>query len=331
MTIDEFIPQDTIEWLLGPENPSVRFWALQQLEGKAPDDADVIDAQEAVMASACIQTILGEQKGEGQWVNYNDMYNPKYTATTHTLLILAELGARKNAEIEKAIEHLFQFQRNSGHFLGDLPKTERGKDSVVNDGCCLDANILYYLIHLGYLSDSRTERLIEFQVNYHSDDVGGWNCRAFPINPKSVFPKNCFMGGIKILKGLASIPETQRSSDLIRIIKQEVEIVLENQIFKYLKNPDGSRKEKAGWKRFGFPLFYQSDVLEVLDILTTLGIKDERMQESVDLVQSCRNAHGTWDLKNTFNGKMYCEIDRKNEPSKWITLQASRVLKRYYS
>ncbi len=331
MHIDEIIPQDTIEWLLGPENPSVRFWALQQLEGKTPEDADVIDAQEAIMASSCIQTILREQKGEGQWVNYNDMYNPKYTATTHTLLILAELGARRDPAIEKAIEYLFQFQRNSGHFLIDLPKTERGKNSTKNDGCCIDGNILYYLIHFGYLDDPRTEKLIEFQVNYHSEDVGGWLCRAFPINPKSVFPKNCFMGGIKVLKALASIPENQRSSDLIGIIRQEVELILENDIFKYLKNPDGSRKEKAGWKRFGFPLFYQSDILEVLDVLTSLGVRDERMQESIDHVIAVRNALGTWNLKDTFNGKMYCEIEEKNKPSKWITLRAARVLTRYFS
>ena len=331
MNVDEFIPQETIEWLLGPENPSVRFWALQQLEGRAPDDVDVIDAQEAVMASSCIRTILGEQKEEGQWVNYNDMYNPKYTATTHTLLILAELGAIRNPAIEKAIEYLFKFQRNSGHFLIDLPKTERGRDSTVNDGCCIDGNILYYLAHFGYLDDPRTERLINFQVEYHSDDVGGWHCRAFPINPGKVFPKNCFMGEIKVLKAFTSIQESLRSSDLKRIIRQEVEIILENGIFKYLKNQDGSRKEKVGWKRFGFPLFYQSDVLEVLDVLTTLGVKDERMQESIDLVLDSRNPQGTWNLKDTFNGKMYCEIDEKNKPSKWITLRAARVLRRFYS
>ncbi|TFH07933.1 MAG: hypothetical protein E4H14_07435 [Candidatus Thorarchaeota archaeon] len=154
-------------------------------------------------------------------------------------------------------------------------------------------------------------------------------CRAFPINKDGVFPKNCFMGGIKVLKAFSQIPKSGRSSDMTRIIKQEVEIILDNGIFKYLKNPDGSRKEKAGWKKFGFPLFYQSDVLEVLDILTALGVKDERMEEAIELVLNSRNIQGTWDLKNTYNGKMYCEIDVKNKPSKWITLRATRILNRY--
>jgi hypothetical protein len=328
MNWSDIVTKDTYNWLLEPENPSIRFWALQQLENKPVDHVDVKDAQEAIMATPCVKTILKAQRGEGHWVKYDDMYSPKYTATTHTLLILAELGARRTPKIEKAIEHLFMFQRDSGHFLRDLPKTEKGKASVVKDACCLDGNILYYLVHFGYLDDERTKKLIDFQIDYHSDDVGGWNCRAFPINKDGVFPKNCYMGGVKVLRALVRIPKKHRSDELRRIIDQEVEIILENGIYKYLRKPDGSRKEKAGWKRFGFPLFYQSDVLEVLDTLTSLGVKDERMQDAIELVLE-NQRDGRWMLKNTFNGKMLCEIETKNKASKWITLRAVRVLKRY--
>ncbi|MGY5858513.1 MAG: hypothetical protein RTU63_04025 [Candidatus Thorarchaeota archaeon] len=329
MSWEEFVRPETIEWLLGPENPNVRYWALQQLENKPRNHPDVIDAQTALMAFPCVEKMFAAQQSEGQWGKSDDMYLPKYTASTHALLILSELGAKRTPNIEKAIEFMFKFQRTSGHFLKDLPKTEKGKASIVKDGCCLDGNILYYLAHFGYLDDARTKKLIDFQVEYHSDDVGGWKCRAFPIDRSKVFPENCYMGGIKVLKAFSAIPKKLRSADIERIMKQEVEIIFENGIFKYLKNPDGSRKEKAGWKRFGFPLFYQSDILEVLDIITALGVKDERMQDSIDLVLTSRNEEGTWDLKNTYNGKMYCEIDEKKKPSKWITLRAARVLSRY--
>ncbi|MBE0526564.1 hypothetical protein E4H12_03055 [Candidatus Thorarchaeota archaeon] len=329
MVVEGIVSKEIIDWLLGPENPNVRYWALQQLLDKPRNHPDVIDAQTALMAFPCIKKIFAKQLKDGQWGTFDDMYLPKYTATTHTLLILAELGAKRTPNIEKAVEFMFQFQRTSGHFLKDLPKTEKGKSSIVNDGCCLDGNILYYLIHFGYLDNPRTEKLIDFQVEYHSDDVGGWKCRAFPIDKSKVIPENCYMGGIKVLKALSQIPENKRSTEITCIINKEVEVIFENGIFKYLKNADGSRKEKAGWKRFGFPLFYQSDVLEVLDILTTLGMKDDRMQDSIELVMNSRNEEGTWDLKNTYNGKMYCEIDEKNKPSKWITLRAARILNRY--
>jgi hypothetical protein len=330
MSWENFARKEVLNWLFGPENPSIRFWALRQLKKRPLNAPEVVESQNAIMTSACVKTILKAQRAEGQWFHYEDMYNPKYTATTHNLLILAELGAKRVPQIEKAIEYLYQFQRNSGHFLTDLPKTEKGKESTVKDGCCIDGNILFYLIHFGYLDDPRTKRLIEFLIEYHSDDVGGWKCRAYPIDKSKVFPTNCYMGGVKVLKALARIPMENRTSALKRIIKQESHIILENQIFNYLRDTDGKRKAKAGWKRFGFPLFYQSDVLEVLDVLTELGIHDRRMQESIDLVLESRNELGSWDLKNTFNGKMLCEIEKKNAPSKWITLRALRMLQRYY-
>ncbi len=328
MRWEEFAREDTIEWLLEPDSPGVRFWALQQILGRPLKDPDVVTAQEQVMHSECVTRIMGQQSPEGHWASPDDFYLPKYTATTHNLLILAELGAKRNEAIERALEHMFQYQRESGHFLTTMPKTSKGRASEVKDGCCLDGNILFYLIHFGYLDDARTQRLIEFQEDYYAEE-GGWKCRAFPINPEGVFPENCFMGRVKVLKALARIPVNKRSSRIKEIIANEVDVILQNQVYKYLKNKDGSRKEKAGWKRFGFPLFYQSDILEALDILTELGIKDERMQDSIDVVNAAANDDGRWLLKDTFNGKMVCKIDKKNAPSKWITLRALRVLKRY--
>jgi hypothetical protein len=134
------------------------------------------------------------------------------------------------------------------------------------------------------------------------------------------------MGGVKVLKALAEIQEERLSTSLKRVIGREVENILENKIYLYKKNADGSRKEKAGWKRFGFPLFYQSDALEVLDVLTRLGVKDDRMQNAINLVVESRQKDGEWLLKNSYNGKMWADIEEKGKPSKWITLRALRVL-----
>ncbi|MFW9851101.1 MAG: nitrogen fixation protein NifH [Candidatus Thorarchaeota archaeon] len=324
------ISEETLQWLFEPSNPSVRYWALQHLLDKKANDHEVEKARKDIMQSNCVKSILSAMHPEGYWESYDSMYLPKYTATTHNLLILSEFGASLTEHLKQAIEYVFLFQRDSGHFLMDIPKTDKGRASKVKDGCCYDGNILYYLNHFGYLEDERTQSLINFQIDYHSDDVGGWKCRAFPIDPNGVFPVNCFMGAVKMLKALTAIPLKSRSKQIQEIINQDVEIILENQVYKYLKSPDGSRKEKAGWKRFGFPLFYQSDLLEVLDILTTLRVNDSRMEESINLVESLRTKDGAWLLKNTYNGKMLCTIDEKNKPSKWITLRAARVLKRYY-
>ncbi len=137
------------------------------------------------------------------------------------------------------------------------------------------------------------------------------------------------MGGIKPLIAFSMIPEPERGKEIREIIEQEVKIYLENEIFMYLKDKRGEKKAKAGWTRFGFPLFYQSDALEVLDTLTRLGVKDERMDRALDLVVS-KQSDGRWNLENTFNGKMWVDIEEKGNASKWVTLKAVRVLKRVY-
>lgn len=318
---------DPTEWLLEPSNPSVRYWTLLDVLGKEPNDSDVVKARKSIMASEPVKAILAAQEPEGHWCEADDMYLPKYKATTHQLLILAELGASRTPAIERAVEHVYRFQRLSGHFLTELPKTEQGWASAVKDGCCIDGNVLHYLIHFGYLDDPRTEKLLNFILDYHDAENAGWKCRSYPINRDAVFPVNCYMGATKVLKALSTIPERRRSPEIKTLIGREVENILENGVYRYLRNPDGSRKDKAGWKRFGFPLFYQSDALEVLDTLTRLGVRDERMAEAFELVRAAQQGDGSWLLKDTFNGKMWVDIDEKNRPSKWITLRAMRTLR----
>jgi hypothetical protein len=321
------LSQDVVEWLLEKENPSVRYWTLQDICDRPESDADVIQAQKEIMGSLPVTTILKNQDPKGFWVSVEDPYRPKYRATYHQLLILAELGASLTNQIKKAIDIVFtHYQYYSGHFSSKIIKTERGKKSKLIDGACMTGNILRFLLHFGYLHDERTQKALNFLVKTHNN---GWFCRAYPINRLKVFPENCYMGGVSPLIALSMIPEPERTPEIQEIINQEVEIYLENEIFMYLKDEKGNRKAKFGWKRFGFPLFYQSDALEVLDVLTKLGIKDERMEKAVDLLLSKQDETGKWNLENTFNGKMWVDIEEKRNPSKWITLKAVRVLKRW--
>jgi hypothetical protein len=66
-----------------------------------------------------------------------------------------------------------------------------------------------------------------------------------------------------------------------------------------------------------------------LEVLTKLGYaKDERFNDAVGLFLQKRRNNGKWILENTPVGRMQANIKVKGQPSKWITLIASRVLKR---
>lgn len=322
---------EVIEWLLEPVDPSIRYWALQYLKDRSPSDTEVKTAQNTILQSPVVKAIFSAQAPEGYWGKPNHIYANKYTATTHSLLILSEFGVKRTPAIERAIEQLFTFQLDSGHFNTVRPKTARGYASKISDTCCLDANILYYLTHFGYFEDPRTQKTIQFLVDHYDKQEEGWKCRAYPINANAVFPRSCYMGLCKVLKCFSIFPKKHRTPIIESVIEQLVEIILENQIYKYLRNSDGSRKEKAGWKRFGFPLFYNSDILEILNTFTNLQIHDTRLQDAINIVLEKQQPDGKWLLKHSFNGKFWHDIEQKGKPSKWITLRALRVLRFYLS
>ena len=135
------------------------------------------------------------------------------------------------------------------------------------------------------------------------------------------------MGVAKTFKALATIPEGSRSKAVQEKLDALVEYFLKHHIHKRSHHLDTI--SKPGWTRFGFPLMYQSDVLELLGIMASLHIHDTRLEEAIELVRSKRLANGTWKLANSFNDRLLVPSEEKGKESKWITLRALRVLHEY--
>ena len=182
---------------------------------------------------------------------------------------------------------------------------------------CLTGNMVWSLIRLGYLEDPRVRRGIDWITTYQRFDDGtqdppkGWPYDRFEM----CWGKHtCHMGAVKSLKALAEIPPDKRSKKVMNTIEEGVEYMLVHRIHK--RSHDLNRLSKPGWRRFGFPLMYQTDVLEILGILTRLGYKDERMREAVELVKPSKmtKAGGNWRILST-GGSMRISsgrVDRAN-------------------
>ena len=136
------------------------------------------------------------------------------------------------------------------------------------------------------------------------------------------------MGVVKNLKALAEIPPYKRVNKINNFIEKAVDYMLNHHIYKQSHNLDVAAKQE--WTQFGFPLMWKIDALEIMDILTKLGYHDQRMQDSIDLILSKQNSNGRWILEKTFNGRMQINIEKKGKESKWITLIALRILKRFF-
>jgi hypothetical protein len=89
----------------------------------------------------------------------------------------------------------------------------------------------------------------------------------------------------------------------------------------------GERVTKRGWTKFGFPLNYNSDVLEAMVALANVSTPaSAALEKPLQLIRDKRTADGVWLLENSFNGKMWADVEVKGQPSKWITLFARIVL-----
>jgi hypothetical protein len=136
----------------------------------------------------------------------------------------------------------------------------------------------------------------------------------------------CFPGVVKPFKALAEIPPARRSAGVRRTIEQSVEFLLRHRLYK--KSHDPTCVAKPIWAKLGFPLMWQTDVLEMFDLLTGLGVKDERLRDAAELIRAKRTEHGWWRLERSTPNRTLVSLEKVGRPSKWITLFALRSLRR---
>lgn len=280
------------------------------------------------MINDLVEQILSKQNEDGFWGGADCFYTDKYRGTVWTVLILAELNANPNdIRVRKAIEFLLtnSYDPASGGFsIKYSKKFQSGLPSQVIP--CLTGNMVFSMIRLGYLDDPRIQKAIEWIVNYQRADDGEYLDKGPEkySNLKACFSTHsCFMGVVKSLKALSEIPVEKRSEQVNKKIDELVEFILIHHVYKRSSNHNAILK--PGWTKFGFPLMYQTDVLEIMDILTTLQIKDDRTRDAVALIKS-KEKNGLWILENSYNGKTIIDIETKREPSQYITKKAKRVI-----
>src|SRR4029077_5416282 len=84
-----------LDWLLEPDQPSIRYRALTQLEGRPENDPDVLEARRGNPQRGWAAEILRERGADGTWGDIDTLYLPKYRGTNWRLLVLADLGLTK--------------------------------------------------------------------------------------------------------------------------------------------------------------------------------------------------------------------------------------------
>lgn len=327
------LTSDPTEWLLERSEPAVRYFTMRDIFDRPEDDPELIAARQNIMQDRLIIDILTKQRENDYVDSYSRFYTYKYKGLVWSLITLAELGAELIPQIEEHCEYLLENsqEKQDGGFSQNTAK-KIGGGRITEVIPCLTGNMVWSLIHFGYLDDPRLQRGINWLTEFMRFNDG------VEIEPQvDLYSRidmcwgahTCHMGVVKALKGLSAIPVDRRSQAVIDTIERAAEFMLIHHIYK--RSHDLSKKSKPGWLRIGFPNMYQTDVLEILDILTGLGIRDSRMNDAVKIIGGKQDEDGRWRIENTYcSEKLLVPIGQKDEQSKWLTLKAMRILKRYH-
>ncbi len=323
---------DPTDWLLEDDNPSVAYATRIHLMGESETDPEVKRTRAAIMSGGVVPTILAKQAGDS-WNAPGRHYTDKYKGTVWQLIILAEHYADgTDPRVRNACEYILrtaQDAESGGFSIHSKARAAGGRHSEVIP--CLTGNMVWSLIRFGSLEDSRVQTGVDWLTRYQRFDDGipdpasGWPYDGL----ETCFGRHtCHMGAVKALKALAEIPREGRTDEVAGTISRGVDYLLVHHIFR--RSHDLSKVAKPGLLKFQFPLMYQTDALEITRLLLDLGCRDPRLEEAVELILSRQDSTGKWPLEATFNGRFQVDIEAKGKPSKWITLNALRVLKGFF-
>ena len=327
---------DSLPWLLEPENPGVRYLGLRDLLDLPSDDRELRSARKLAHKEGPIAAVLSQMDKEGYWVKAGPGYNPKYKSTVWSMILLAELGAC--ADEDKRIEQACKY-------LLDHGLTELGQFSAIASGApsgtvdCLQGNLLWSLMELGY-DDPRMEKAYEWMARtvtgegiapiedknaptrYYAGKCGP----TFACGANNKLP--CAWGGVKVMLAFSKL-SIRRLTPLIKKGIQHGADFFFSVDPASAAYPNGYAEQPSrNWWKFGFPIFYVTDLLQLAEALVSLGYgHDPRLSNALKIIREKQNRGGQWLLEYDYTDKTWIDFGKKKQPNKWVTLRALRVLK----
>lgn len=305
--------KSVLQWLLDSD-PSIRWQVLRDL---TQEPAEVVAAERSQVAShGWGARLLSEQRPDGNWGD--NITTPHWRSNLFTLLLLRDLGLDPMSTQAWMAVGLVRDNVTWGPEFGNSPFFEGEVEP------CINGHVLALGGYFGQISDRLLDRLLSEQL---SD--GGWNCEAERGSVRSSFHST-----ICVLEGLLEYEKAKGATVVVTEARFRAQgYLLERHLFRRLSTGEviNDRKGDHNWTRFSFPTMWHYDVLRGLEYLRSAGVApDERMAEAIELVAMRRHSDGRWPLHDPYPDPVYFAMESgADEPSRWNTLRALRVLAWY--
>jgi hypothetical protein len=325
---------DPLPWLLESADPGVRYLALRDLVGLPADDPELIAAEKFAYTQGPIAAILEKMHPYGYWSKPGPGYGPKYFSTVWSLIMLAQLGASTDMDtrIARACSYILEEALTP---LGQF--TYNGAPSGTFD--CLHGNLCAALVALG-CDDTRLTAAYDWMARtVTGEGIAPSSDRDAPVRyyaskcgPNFACGSNdkkpCAWGAAKVMLAFASWPKERCTPQIEHAIQQGVDFFfsIDPATAEY---PSGYADHPSGnWWKFGFPVFYVTDILQIVESLVGLGYgTDTRLANALQFIREKQYAQGRWPLEYNYTGKTWVDFGPKKAPNKWVTLRALKALK----
>ena len=326
MALSHTRPESSLlQWLLDSD-PAIRWQVLQDLVNAPPGE---VAAERARVATEGLGAqLLHMQEPAGTWGGA--AWNRGWNSTMHVLMLLHDFGL--DPASEQARRALSLVRENVTWQGWEAYEGNRFFAGEVEP--CINGQVAAAGAYFGEDVRGIIDRLLAEQL---AD--GGWNCEAQHGSTRSSFHTT-----ICVLEALLEYERRFGDQPGVSAARlQGEDYLLERHLFHRLstgaaipvdrKTGTGSEGGQPAFTRFAFPGWWHYDVLRGLEYFRRANrAYDERMAEALALVESKRRSDGRWSLDVEYPGTMPVDLDAgEGLPSRWVTLRALRVLKRYAS
>jgi hypothetical protein len=324
----------SLSWLLESEDLGVRYLALRDLVCLPADNPELVAAKKDAHERGPIAAILQNMHPKGYWSKPGPGYNPKYFSAVWSLTTLAQLGASaaQDERIGQACAYILEKSLTAHGQFGF-----NGTPSGTVD--CLQGNLCAALVGLGF-DDPRLESAYEWMARTVTGEGLAANTEkdaplryyAYKCGPLFACGANkalsCAWGAAKVMLAFSLWPAVRRTQLIERAIRQGVDFLFSRDPARADYPCGNTPKPSRDWWLFGFPVFYVTDILQIVEVLVGLGYSaDPRLANAIQLIRDKQGADGRWDLEYDYAGKTWVDFGPKNAPNKWVSLRALRVLK----
>ena len=334
MSLLNQLQPDPLAWLLDPSEPGPRYLALRDLLDAPPDDQELLSARAAAHREGPIGEVLSHMQPEGWWGEAGPGYGPKYFSTVWALIMLAQMGA--SVEADERIARACAYYLDHAFCADGQIGTSNAPSGTAD---CLQGNMLASLRMLGYL-DERMVKAYEWMsrtvtgegmaprsdkhapLRYYAGKSGP--CFACGANNNL----SCAWGGVKVMLAFSLLTPAERTPLIENAIATGSDFLLDGNPAE-ANYPNGWAEHPSGnWWKFGFPVFYVTDLLQNVEALVGLGFgHDARLAAALEIIRSKQDAQGRWLMEYPYGAKTWSDFGRKGLPNKWVTLRALKVLK----